>query len=228
MPLTTCFARDSISQIKAQGFEEVKVASYDCASYLMVREFRDSFDYIYVSTGETFDEEIKKTHKILSENNSTNFAFLHCVTKYPTPNNMMNMARLDFLKNFSDEVGFSDHSDSNVSGLDAAKYSFVRGATILERHFTILDKDLTKDGKVSINPKELKELKDFAENESLWKSFLEKNKDLCEEMEGSMTRELSDEEISNRIYYRGRFASSRNQTNDAAQMIFNWEETSLK
>ena len=52
--------------------------------------------------------------------------------------------------------------------------------------------------------------------------------DLCEEMEGSMTRELSDEEISNRIYYRGRFASSRNQTNDAAQMIFNWEETSLK
>ena len=71
--------------------------------------------------------------------NFKDFAFLHCVTKYPTPNSMMNIARINFLKQFTDDVGFSDHSNPDESGLDAAKYAFTRGATILERHFTILD-----------------------------------------------------------------------------------------
>ena len=36
------------------------------------------------------------------------------------------------------------------------------GATIIEKHFTILPKDQTKDGVVSVNPQQLKELVELA------------------------------------------------------------------
>ena len=41
------------------------------------------------------------------------------------------------------------------------------------------------------------------------------------------SRKLSDEEILNRNYYRGRFASPRNESFKGKRMIFNWEETPL-
>ena len=35
---------------------------------------------------------------------------LHCVTIYPTPLNQLNLSRLEYLRNFTKNVGFSDHS----------------------------------------------------------------------------------------------------------------------
>ena len=138
---------------------------------------------------------------------------------------MMNIARLNFLKKYTNNVGFSDHSNPSQSGLDAAKYAFVRGAKVLERHFTVLSADSTKDGPVSISAHELKELSDFANNESAWASFKENIGALADVLEGSSERKFSNEELTNRLYYRGRFASPRFNSNDEAQMIFNWEET---
>ena len=40
IPLTTCFARTDAKIIKELGFDEIKVASYDCASYPMIRELK--------------------------------------------------------------------------------------------------------------------------------------------------------------------------------------------
>ena len=227
VPLTTCFSRDTIDEIKEQGFEEVKVASYDCASFQLLKELASKFSYVYVSTGATFDDEILKAARVFSKMNFKDFSFLHCVTKYPTPNSMMNIARIDFLKQFTSDVGFSDHSNPDESGLDAAKYAFTRGATILERHFTILSSDATKDGPVSMSGKDLKELSEFANNSSLWESFKKNIGDLAHVLEGNEKRNLTTEELTNRRYYRGRFASPRFNSNDEAQMIFNWEETPI-
>jgi hypothetical protein len=44
-------------------------------------------------------------------------------------------------------------------------------------------------------------------------------------MLGQQRRELSDNELLNRDYYRGRFASPRAESRNGTRMIFNWEET---
>jgi sialic acid synthase SpsE len=101
---------------------------------------------------------------------------------------------------------------------------------VIERHFTILEKDETKDGPVSIKPHHMRELADFAilskeeqaeEMEAAlpnWKS----------ELQGDVNRKLSYAELLNREYYRGRFASPRiDGVNDSKYMIFNWEETAV-
>ena len=88
-------------------------------------------------------------------------------------------------------VGLSDHSNPYEDNLLSSKLGIFQGIDVLERHFTILGKDETRDGKVSITPDMLFELKRFG-NLSKDKQYEELN-------------EFTDEQKFNHNYYRGRF-----------------------
>ena len=228
IPLTTCFARGSIDAIKEQGFKAVKVASYDCPSYQMLRELSAEFDELIVSTGASFPEEIARAAEVLKEHG--NYCLLHCVTIYPTPLDELHLSRIEWLKQYSKVVGFSDHSLVARDGLLASKAALALNAEVIERHFTILNADQSKDGPVSINPDQLKELARFAGlSKAEQKAELEETSPgLLGKVAGDPTRELSSEELLNRDYYRGRFATPRKKGSHlASEMIFNWEETPL-
>ena len=45
-PLTTAFTRDSISLIKSAGFDEIKIASYDCSSVPLLKDVKESYSAI--------------------------------------------------------------------------------------------------------------------------------------------------------------------------------------
>ena len=223
IPLTTCFAREHIKEIKNLGFKEIKVASYDCSSYQMLRELKKNFSHIYLSTGASYNQEIKKASDILKNN----FSLLHCVTEYPTKINNVNLSRLNFLRNFSSEVGYSDHTNPEQDKLLASLSSIYFGAKILERHFTILPKDKTRDGPVSINPTELMIIKSFTklsktdQLKELKKLNFKRNILL-----GSKNLQMTHEEKLNRDYYRGRFVSFANDKRGKFE-VFNWEETPI-
>ena len=222
--MTTCFSRDNIKEIKDLGFQTLKVASYDCASFQMLRELKDNFKEIIISTGATYDEEIIKASKILG---NFNFSFLHCITIYPTPLEDLNLSRIKWLKNFTKEVGFSDHTLVKKDGILASKLALAFGAEIIERHYTILEEDKTKDGPVSINQEQLKQLVNFSnlDKNEQFDEINSLNLDLNKIM--GETRNLTHLEILNRDYYRGRFASRRLNNNQPENMIYNWEETNI-
>ncbi len=225
-PLTTCFARCNAEMIKEAGFNSVKVASYDCASFMLLRELKELFSEIILSTGATFDDEIVKAKEIL---NGTNFSLLHCVTIYPTPLDQMHLKRIEYLKNFTDNVGLSDHSLVSRDGIIASKVGIFLGAKLIERHFTILSNDETRDGPVSINQGQLKELVDFSNlSKNDQKNIITNEFPEWKIMLGNSDRHLSKVELLNRDYYRGRFASPRNMSNDGSHMIFNWEEIKIR
>jgi len=226
VPMTTCFCRGDIKRIANQGYRNVKVASYDCASFPMLRELASTFDTIYVSTGATYDAEVKHAADILRQH-AKNFSFLHCVTQYPTPLNAMHLNRIEWLRQFSDEVGFSDHSLVSRDGVIAAKAAIYSGADLIERHFTILDPSETKDGPVSINKDDIQNLLKFGQlSKDDQLSHLIDIHPEWKQMQGIVERRLSDEEILNRNYYRGRFATPRyDGAHGQAEMVFNWEET---
>ena len=132
-PLVTCFSRDHVNKIYNLGFKRVKVASYDCSSFQLLRELSKKFNELIISTGATFDDEIEKSVKILKEN-KTKFTLLHCITLYPTPLNFLNLARIKFLKKFTDKVGYSDHSlSTNKKKNLASLCSIYFGAKYIER-----------------------------------------------------------------------------------------------
>ena len=175
------------------------------------------FEHLYISVGATFDEEIEATAQFLRDHA---FTYLHCVTIYPTPLNEMHLARLAYLSQFTPSVGFSDHSLVARDGIKASVAAMAMGADVVERHFTVLAPNESRDGPVSINPTQLKELVDFSKQSiDELKEFLQAEIPEFEDMIGKQTRELSQAELLNRDYYRGRFASKVND-----DWVYNWEE----
>lgn len=77
---------------------------------------------------------------------------LHCTTEYPAPMNEINLNAIETIRNtFKLEVGYSDHSP----GITVPIAAVAKGATIIEKHFT-LDKSLNgPDHKASLEPDEL-------------------------------------------------------------------------
>lgn len=224
-PMTTCFSREHVKILREIGYKKIKVASYDCGSFQMLREMNELFDKIYVSTGATFDQEIEVTHKIIDKKKLN---FLHCVTIYPTPKKQLHLSRIEYLKKFTKNVGFSDHSKSDKNKNFASSAAIYYGAKIIERHITILNKEQTKDGPVSITPDDISIIKKFSKLSNIDQRKYLLNKYQCnfKMIYGSPKRSLTDLELLNRDYYRGRFASvNRNKFGPAH--IFNWEEVKV-
>jgi N,N'-diacetyllegionaminate synthase len=216
-PMTTVFTTDSVQSAIDLGFKNVKIASYDCASPTLLKAVRNKFDFVVVSTGATFEHEIQEAAKILK---GTNYALLHAVTKYTTQLEDFNLAKMTTLKNYSSVVGWSDHSNAELDGIQGTKAAIYFGAEIIERHFTILDRSSTKDGIVSITPQQASELKQFGTltKEQQKQELLDEEVDLVKVF-GAEFKDLTHEELLNRDYYRGRFVS---KNRDGSQ-IFNWE-----
>lgn len=227
VPCTTCFAREHINELYEIGFRSIKVASYDCASFQLLRELIKYDWEILVSTGATYDAEIEKASKILGAKET--FSFLHCITIYPTPLNELNLNRMKFLRNFTEDVGFSDHTMIKTDGVKASIAALYYGAKIIERHFTILEASLTRDGPVSTSPREFAQITNFAKLEKQdQKIYVEEKLPNIKQYLGNEFRQLSHLELLNRNYYRGRFASNNIENPSPETMIFNWEEIQLK
>lgn len=206
-PLITAFNYSHLNSIHDCGFKGVKIASYDCGSDILIEKCGKLFERVVISTGASYDYEIENAARILSSM-GVDFTFLHCVSIYPTPIDLANLERMNFLRKFSRKVGYSDHFgfskkyDINL----LSKIAVFLGADTIERHFTVLSRDESKDGPVSIFSEDAKKLIEFSkmskdeQKQSLYKSYQD-----WEVAIGVVTRNLSSEELSNREYYRGRF-----------------------
>jgi N,N'-diacetyllegionaminate synthase len=209
IPLTAVFSKHRIKEVGELTWpgKWVKVPSYDCASWPLLRELAKYFDNFIISTGATYDEEIQKTAELMKELGKE-FTFLHCVTSYPNTLPMCNLARMEWLRQFTNSVGWSDHTKIEDNDIIAAKVAMYLGADYVERHFTILDASESKDGPVSMTPELLKELVRFrALSHEEQKAELDAQHPNWGESIGTPTREMTDVELLNRDYYRGRFAS---------------------
>ena len=216
--LTTAFTRGVVDELGRMEWDGIKVASYDCASFPLLRDLAEKFDRIFVSTGATYDHEIERAAGILKEKDLT---LLHCVTIYPTPLDQLHLKRMGFLRKYSSKVGFSDHSLVARDGIKASLAALHLGADVIERHFTVLEEDKTKDGPVSINQKQLENIVRFAHlspNEQ--RAIIEDQLPEFTITLGESHRGLSKEELLNRDYYRGRFVTKAADGTEKS----NWEE----
>ena len=221
-PLTTIFAAGDTPHVARLPWPQsvVKVASYDCGSFPFLKKLASHFDTLFVSTGATHDHEIKKAVQLLD---GKKIALFHCVTSYPNTLDNCHLARLQYLRKFSPEVGWSDHTLVDRDGLKAAKVALALGADYVERHFTVLPASETKDGPVSMTLVMLRELVDFSKRSR--QDQMEEVKRTIPELDlilGQSKRDMTHVELLNRDYYRGRFA-----THIGGNPVYNWEESDL-
>jgi N-acetylneuraminate synthase len=79
---------------------------------------------------------------------------LHCTSQYPTPMQECNLRAMDTLRAFGLPVGYSDHTEGILIPVAAV----ARGATFIEKHFTLDCNMQGPDHKASLEPVELAQM----------------------------------------------------------------------
>ena len=192
-PMTTVFEHRAHKRFNDVGYKLMKISGYSVQKVLpTIKQF--NFEHLYISTSSMTYTEIEWLAKQLKLNLPyKNYTLLNCTCVYPTPLEKLNLQNIEFYrKHFGiKNVGLSDHTNPHEDNLLSSKLAIYQGIDVLERHFTILGKDETRDGKVSITPDMLSELKRF--------SMLSPNEQYEE------INELSETQKFNHHYYRNRF-----------------------
>ena len=190
-PMTTIFNHRHPKRFNNLGYEYLKISGYKMKDiYKQIKEF--NFKHLYFSTSSLTFFDIKKIVKFLQLNN-IKFTMLNCTCVYPTSLDKLNLQNIPFYKKeFNlDNVGLSDHSNPYEDNLLSSKLAIFQGIDVLERHFTILDKDETRDGKVSVTPEMIVELINFSKLSKI-NQYKEINK-------------FNEKQVFNHSYYSTRF-----------------------
>ncbi len=223
IPMTTIFSFNNIEFLKQfKNLNHIKIASFDCNSHALVKKICKNFKdkKIIISTGTAYNREIDITNDILLKED-IDYALLHCISIYPTPIYDANLNRIDYLRKKSKFVGLSDHSDPEKDKNIIPAAGFLKKIDYIEKHFTVLNKNQTKDGPVSANPDQFKEIIKLSKmSEQDLKEYLKEMGVDIKKVFGSESRELTETELLNRDYLQGRFAfkDKNNKT------WYNWDE----
>lgn len=148
---STADEQDSLDFLVDLGIPFIKIGSGDIGNIPYLRYMGTKKMPVILSTGMSTLGDVEISIQALREGGAENIKLLHCTTNYPCPYNDVNLKAMDTLKTaFGLEVGYSDHTE----GIEVAIAAVARGASIIEKHFT-LDKNMEgPDHKASMEPDE--------------------------------------------------------------------------
>jgi N-acetylneuraminate synthase len=152
--ICTPFDEESVDLIVKHGIEIIKVASCSADDWPLLNKIVKANKPIIASTGGLDMPKIDNLVSFLSHRATRDFAILHCVGIYPSPNEVLHLNYVErMIKRFPGvTIGYSGHEapdNYEVIGLAIAK-----GATIFERHVG-LPTDKIKLNNYSMNPSEV-------------------------------------------------------------------------
>ena len=156
VPLTTIYSGKYLTKLKQCGFKNIKVGSAESTREHLLRQILMHKMNVFVSSGGREVDEIPNLPDVT--------CYFHCVSSYPGKLHESNLSRIFELRQRfqANAIGFSDHTDATIKdALLPAKAASALGAQYIEKHFTILPRNEVKDGPVSIDVAQLKELCSF-------------------------------------------------------------------
>jgi N-acetylneuraminate synthase len=178
--LSTAFDVDSLDFLVGLNMSRFKIPSGEITNGPLLWRFARTCKPLIVSTGMATLSEVEQALAIIAHArlNDTEpghldevwkcwahpgareslrdwVTLLHCTSQYPTPMHEVNLRAMDTLAStFSLPVGYSDHTAGGLVSTAAV----ARGASVIEKHFT-LDRNLKgPDHAASLEPDELKRL----------------------------------------------------------------------
>lgn len=149
------FDETAVDLLEKLGTPAYKIASFELCDLPLIEYIAKTKKPVLMSTGMANLDEIEEALNILLNNGCNNILLFHCISSYPAPLEQANLKNIQFLaKNYSIEVGLSDHTIGNTAAIAA----IALGASAIEKHFTLSRQDIGPDSEFSIEPEELKEL----------------------------------------------------------------------
>lgn len=144
-------AVDRLNKIKVPAF---KIGSGELTNLPFLIHIAKKKKPVILSTGMSNLKEISEAVNLFKKY-KTPLILLQATSTYPSDYSDINLGVLEkFMKKFGVIVGISDHS----IGIYTALGAIAKGACVVEKHFTLDKNMLGPDQKLSLEPKEFKEL----------------------------------------------------------------------
>jgi len=133
--ITVCtpFDEPSVDLIEKHEFDIIKVASCSFTDWPLLEHIVKTNKPIIASTAGVDLEDIDKVVSFFEHRNKE-FAIMHCVASYPTPENHLQLNQIDLFKQRypAIKIGYSTHE--SPTNIDSIKIAIAKGATIFEKH----------------------------------------------------------------------------------------------
>lgn len=148
--LSSPFDEESVDLLVKLGVAAIKLGSGELTNLPLLDHVAATKLPLILSTGMSYLSEVDLAVRRVREAGCVGLALMHCVSLYPTPEELVNLRAMTTLKNvFPDvPVGFSDHTP----GVAMSVAAVARGAVCIEKHLTLDQRLPGPDHAASLEP----------------------------------------------------------------------------
>ena len=143
------FSIAAVELLEKVGVKFYKIPSGEVTNAPLLERVSKTSKTVYLSTGMSSWEEIKRAYKIL-KNKKNKVIVMQCTSRYPCGPKQVGLNILQKIKKIFGNVGFSDHTLNSTAAIGAIFY----GANVIEKHFTLSKKMYGSDAKFAMEPEE--------------------------------------------------------------------------
>ena len=165
-PFSSPFDRTAVELLEKLDAPLYKIASSEITDLPLVRLCASTGKPLIISTGMASVQEIAAAVDAARGAGATDITVLSCTASYPAPPEQTNLRRIPVLAQMLElPIGLSDHTLG--IGVPVAAVAF--GAVLIEKHVTLDRADGGVDSAFSLEPHELKLLRE--ESERAWQAL---------------------------------------------------------
>jgi N-acetylneuraminate synthase len=162
---STPFDFSSVDFLESLNVPAYKIASFENTDLPLIRRVAATGKPMIMSTGMATAGEIDEAVRAAREAGCRDLVLLKCTSTYPATAVNTNISTIPHLRSlFGCEVGLSDHT----MGCGVSVAATALGATVIEKHFTLRRADGGVDSSFSMEPQELRQLRE--ETERAWQA----------------------------------------------------------
>ena len=169
------FSLEAVDLLEAIGVKTYKIASGEVNNTPLLERIAKTKKKVLLSSGMSNWSELDNAVNTLQLNGCKDLTVLQCTSEYPCPPKLAGLNILDEFKNRYNNItlGYSDHT----LGFAVPLAAVVKGATVIEKHFTISKNLYGSDAINSMEPKDFKNFVNEIRNlELALKYKVDKNK----------------------------------------------------
>ena len=178
--VSSCFSVEAAHLLNEIGAPFFKIASGEIANIPMINFIEKTKKPVVISTGLSSDDDVDRLLNVFGEERVT---LLHCVSRYPTPAEYVNINRInDLKKKYSGcKVGLSDHSGTIFPSI----LSLNMDIDLIELHIVFDRRTFGPDAASSLEPDEFKLVRKAID----FHSQMQNNLDICDTDDDKIYRE---------------------------------------
>lgn len=146
------FSIEAVKELEEIGVDAIKLPSGEITNIPYLEYIASTGLPVIVSSGMSSWQELQDCVAIFAAHNC-NYAIMQCTSEYPCLPENVGLNVIDEIKEAYPgiPVGLSDHS----AGVWAAIAAWMKGATLIEKHFTLSKLMYGPDAKMSMEPDEM-------------------------------------------------------------------------